>query len=168
MTDTSPMPTAAPIAPRGWYPDPQQPSQERWWTGAEWSDCIHRRPGSLSLSARYTRSYWIGPNSDAGKARNFSQIGGILLLAAVVVACLIGARLVSGAIVSWALLATLALSALLHIGGIIFGRLGLIHADTLGARAASISSLIVSSSELVLCLGGILILALAFALGVGY
>lgn len=148
MTDASPVPSTAPLAPRGWYPDPEQPIRERWWTGAEWSNYTHHRPGPLSIDARYTRSYWIGPNSDAGRARTFSQIAGILLLAAVVVACLIGAHLVVGASWNWVLLATLAVSGLLHIGGIIFGRLGLSHADTLGARGASISSLVVSSIEL--------------------
>jgi hypothetical protein len=167
VTDASPAPTVAPTAPRGWYPDPQRPTRERWWTGAEWSECTHRRLGSLSFDPRYTRSYWIGPNSNAGRARNFSQVGGIVLLAAVVVACLLGSRIISGVVWSWMLLAMLAVAGLLHIGGTIFGRLGLSHADTLGARGASISSIIVSSIELLVCAGGVLVLALVLSFGVG-
>ena len=167
MTDASPMPSAVPRAPRGWYPDPQQPNRERWWTGAEWSNYTHRRPGPLSIDPRYTRSYWVGPNTDAGRARNLSQLGGILLLAAVVVACLIGAQIASGPAWNWVLLASLAVSGVLHIGGIIFGRLGLGSAGTLGARGASISSIVVSSIELLVCAGGLLILVLVQVLVVG-
>jgi Protein of unknown function (DUF2510) len=167
VTETPPTPLAAPLAPRGWYADPERPSVERWWTGAEWSNYRHRRPGPLSFDPRYTRSYWIGPNSDAGKARNCTQIGGILLLAAVVVACLIGARAVFGAGWEWVLLAALAVSGLLHIGGIIFGRRGLSRADTLGARGASLSSVVVSSIELIVCACGILVLVLILALARG-
>ncbi len=36
MSDSSSLP------PAGWYADPENPGQERWWNGASWSD--HRRP----------------------------------------------------------------------------------------------------------------------------
>ncbi|MCX3059766.1 DUF2510 domain-containing protein, partial [Streptomyces beihaiensis] len=34
-----------PTPPPGWYPDPGDPSVERWWDGTEWTQ--HRRaPGA--------------------------------------------------------------------------------------------------------------------------
>jgi len=43
MTDET-----APVA--GWYPDPESPGGERWWSGSGWSD--HRRtPGSVAVAA---------------------------------------------------------------------------------------------------------------------
>jgi hypothetical protein len=164
VTDATRAPTDAPHAPRGWYPDPQQPARERWWTGAEWSSFTHRTPGPLTIDPRYTRSYWIGSNGDAGRARIFTEVAGILLLAVVVVACLIGARFVAGAVWAWIVLGMLVVSAVIHVGGIVFGRRGLRHADALGARGASISSIVVSSIELVVCLCGILVTAVLLAL----
>jgi hypothetical protein len=38
--------TKAPIAPAGWYPDPDEPSQHRFWNGARWTD--DRRPATLA------------------------------------------------------------------------------------------------------------------------
>lgn len=155
------------LAPRGWYQDPKLPKRERWWTGSEWSAYTHRRLGSLSFGPEYTRSYWIGPNTNAGRARNFTQLGGILLLAAVVLICLVGAQFVRGSLWTGLLLAALAVSGLLHIGGIVFGRLGLRAAGTLGARGASISSIVVSSIEVLICAGAILVLLLFVALNAG-
>jgi hypothetical protein len=37
--------------PPGWYPDPQQPSQLRWWDGAQWTPEVAARPPSPPLSA---------------------------------------------------------------------------------------------------------------------
>jgi hypothetical protein len=44
MPDENP---ALPVA--GWYPDPENDGQDRWWDGANWSD--HRRPTQGAQSA---------------------------------------------------------------------------------------------------------------------
>lgn len=43
MTDTS---GSLPIA--GWYPDPEDAAQTRWWNGVGWSD--HRRPAEAAAA----------------------------------------------------------------------------------------------------------------------
>lgn len=45
-TEASPldMPTAPPSVPAGWYVDPDDPRQQRYWDGARWSDQIAPRP----------------------------------------------------------------------------------------------------------------------------
>lgn len=42
MTDGSSLP------PAGWYPDPQDPSRQRWWDGASWSDQTHGGDASIT------------------------------------------------------------------------------------------------------------------------
>ena len=34
----APVPADAELPPAGWYPDPQDPTRSRWWTGRQWSD----------------------------------------------------------------------------------------------------------------------------------
>src|SRR3954463_9604091 len=36
-------------APAGWYPDSEQPGNERWWDGYQWSE--HRRPSGDPLAS---------------------------------------------------------------------------------------------------------------------
>jgi hypothetical protein len=38
VTEPAAVPAAAPSAPPGWYPDPQNPVQQRYWDGTAWSD----------------------------------------------------------------------------------------------------------------------------------
>jgi hypothetical protein len=44
MSDTS-----QPVA--GWYPDPENPTAERWWDGTGWTD--HRRASTVAPAATY-------------------------------------------------------------------------------------------------------------------
>jgi hypothetical protein len=47
VTMAGPLPAAAaapPTAQGSWYPDPEDPSQLRWWDGRQWTD--HRQPRS--------------------------------------------------------------------------------------------------------------------------
>ena len=36
----------SPTAPAGWYPDPQDPSQMRWWDGSQWGETQSPPPPS--------------------------------------------------------------------------------------------------------------------------
>jgi hypothetical protein len=42
--------SASTLPPAGWYPDPENPGNDRWWDGSAWSD--YRRPdGAVPLGA---------------------------------------------------------------------------------------------------------------------
>lgn len=48
---------------RGWYPDPDQPGRERWYTGTEWSRASHKAAGRVSvLPSAWVRLFWPGTN----------------------------------------------------------------------------------------------------------
>ncbi len=38
------------LPPAGWYPDPQNPVNHRWWDGTAWTDAVH---SVLRNDARY-------------------------------------------------------------------------------------------------------------------
>lgn len=44
--------------PAGWYPDPEQPGQLRYWDGAAWTD--HRAPGHQTAPTAPAPSAWSG------------------------------------------------------------------------------------------------------------
>ena len=56
----------------GWFPDPQDPTQQRYWDGAEWTE--HRAPGSWGAAA-----HGGGPVQNASGATT-SLVLGILSL----------------------------------------------------------------------------------------
>jgi hypothetical protein len=33
--------------PQGWYPDPLEPSELRWWTGERWTHDVQPRPAAM-------------------------------------------------------------------------------------------------------------------------
>jgi hypothetical protein len=37
--------------PQGWYPDPLEPADVRWWTGQEWTHHVQPRPAASALEA---------------------------------------------------------------------------------------------------------------------
>lgn len=52
------MDNARQVQPAGWYPDPAQPGQHRWWTGIDWSDFTRidgaANPAAVSTSPHET------------------------------------------------------------------------------------------------------------------
>lgn len=40
-----------PVAPAGWYPDPEDAGRMRWWTGTKWTRRF-AEPGAAKVSAR--------------------------------------------------------------------------------------------------------------------
>ena len=68
---------------RGWYPDPEDATRERWYDGAEWTPHTHRALGRASMfGAAYDRGMWPGPNRLARLARRYSAISLFLFLGA--------------------------------------------------------------------------------------
>jgi hypothetical protein len=39
--------------PPGWYPDPSNPYQDRYWDGREWSDSLVRSPAGPKSTTRW-------------------------------------------------------------------------------------------------------------------
>ena len=44
MSDPTPHPSAPIAAPAGWYPDPQNPGQQRYWDGSTWASAAPAAP----------------------------------------------------------------------------------------------------------------------------
>lgn len=40
VTDTAPASAPATTIPAGWYPNPQNPAQQRWWDGTQWTEHV--------------------------------------------------------------------------------------------------------------------------------
>jgi Protein of unknown function (DUF2510) len=71
---TSVTETVTPSPSPGWYPD-TNPSYERWWDGAAWTNTTHRRAvDSAFQKATTTRKMWPGVNTAARVARNIGFI----------------------------------------------------------------------------------------------
>jgi hypothetical protein len=44
MLEGSDLDPAVGVIPQGWYPDPHEPADLRWWTGQEWTHHVQPRP----------------------------------------------------------------------------------------------------------------------------
>ncbi|WAL94449.1 DUF2510 domain-containing protein [Streptomyces sp. Je 1-369] len=58
--------------PPGWYPDPHQPSAERWWDGAAWTE--HRRTPEYAQAAPAQQGF--GPPQDTTSVMPVASGGG--------------------------------------------------------------------------------------------
>ena len=50
MSDQTPEPSVPSAAPAGWYPDPQNPGQQRYWDGSAWGAAAPAAPSSAGAS----------------------------------------------------------------------------------------------------------------------
>lgn len=65
-------------APQGWYPDPQQPAQQRWWDGAQWT--AHTAPlGNAPTVA-------TAASAAPAEAKSSSKLKMVLIVGAVILA----------------------------------------------------------------------------------
>jgi hypothetical protein len=46
---TGDAPTATAV-PQGWYTDPLEPTDVRWWTGEDWTHHVQPRPVAVAVS----------------------------------------------------------------------------------------------------------------------
>ncbi|WP_382306656.1 G5 domain-containing protein [Herbiconiux sp. UC225_62] len=57
-------PVTTPLPPAGWYPDPNDPNEKRWWDGTRWAETasgIGQTPAANAVRARWrpTLTTWI-------------------------------------------------------------------------------------------------------------
>lgn len=68
MSDASP-------PPAGWYPDPENPSGQRWWNGSGWSDQKRAAGDAASTGFVYGSTAEVRPNPYASSAATDSGYG---------------------------------------------------------------------------------------------
>ena len=57
MTDAqTPATPATPSIPAGWYPDPSNAAQQRWWDGTQWSEQVSAPAGAAYVAAEQQRA----------------------------------------------------------------------------------------------------------------
>lgn len=130
--------------PAGWYPDPQQRGQLRWWTGRSWSAPLQPATGHVpaSTAAVATTSAATTPASATARRLTPAQIiglsvvGGLLVLSAP-----------SGAF--WAMLTVVALvGAILGMVALVRGRVA-----WLGIRNRGIGAAVVAATMCLVLIG---------------
>ncbi|MEV7193013.1 DUF2510 domain-containing protein [Streptomyces sp. NPDC093510] len=83
--------------PPGWYPDPHQPSVERWWDGSAWTE--HRRPPEHARAAPAQQGF--GPPQDGTTVMPVTSRGSgrAKVVALAVAGTVLVAAIVTGAVV---------------------------------------------------------------------
>jgi len=150
-----------PPAP-GWYPDPEDASGERWWTGAEWSAHAHAAAKNGWFGRAYSRSYWAGPNTSARAARALALVaGGCWVVSLAVPIGFALARRDPGPVLSVGLIALLVVSLLAAIAGVVCGILAVRVSERLGGFGLGVRSIISSSVSVVMAAALLALVAVA-------
>lgn len=84
--------------PAGWYPDPEQPLQQRWWDGSTWTDHRQPAPAPAGPPSAATNPQQAGATSAVGGDATGSRprwllpvaVLGVLAVVAIVGAVLLG------------------------------------------------------------------------------
>lgn len=66
-----------PATPPGWYPDPAQPAQQRWWDGARWTE--HTAPAAQAVGAPTPAASAV----TSSRLKVWLIVGGVLLAIAI-------------------------------------------------------------------------------------
>lgn len=143
MVELDPAPRRNP-GRAGWYPDPDQPTRERWWTGSEWTAAIAPLAGG-PFGAEFDRAMRPAANPLARWVR-FVAFGGLVaLLVAVADDTLLGAGEPSGFAV-----AVLVVALVLGAAGAGLGWVASRRAATLGGSGAAAASIAIGVVTIVL------------------
>ena len=138
-----------PPPPRGWYPDPQAPGRERWWSGFDWTEATHAASYSHPASSlgAYTRSRWAGLNRAAKFGEWAAGVGVLVFFGWFIVATVdaSGSRTISPALVAFTIF-----TVALVIATIVLSAIGLVQSTYFGGAALAGWSLVVG---IVLALG---------------
>jgi uncharacterized RDD family membrane protein YckC len=81
--------------PAGWYPDPQNPAQQRYWDGAAWSEATQPVAGAAATSdfghqLGYGYAQGGGEAADPGARFVAYLIDGLIIFAAMIVVVVLG------------------------------------------------------------------------------
>ena len=90
--------------PAGWYPDPANPSQQRLWDGADWTDSVRTPPVAGPATATPVQPVRLGDSSGSKRAGSVTgswslSLGLLLLLVNVVWTSTIRTRIESDLLV---------------------------------------------------------------------
>ena len=78
VTDTPP---ATSSIPAGWYPNPQNPTQQRWWDGTQWTDHVSApAPASPQGAPAYGSQAYQQQTAPAGTSWNTPWIWLVIVL----------------------------------------------------------------------------------------
>ncbi|WP_368496532.1 DUF2510 domain-containing protein [Herbiconiux sp. A18JL235] len=156
---------AHPLPPLGWYPDPQTPGRERWWSGAEWTRYTARDANKGLFGAAYERAFRGGANTAARWARVLGFVGLIILLFTLLVIVFIGQTLDEGSPVAFlstyisGLFGLVVVGLILMLASIVFGALGIRDSRTKGGFALALNSLL-ADVAVVLMVGALAVLVI--------
>jgi hypothetical protein len=137
--------------PPGWFPDPDDPSRERWWMGSTWSTKTHRPPRGLNIYwPDYTRSFWIGQNTTALVAQIVTSIA---FVAGVILPVLLAVSASSPTTeLTTVIVLVLLIAAITGPVGLVAGIVALTRARRKGALGLSIWSVVVAGIATILTL----------------
>lgn len=143
------------LPPRGWYQDPYEPAQDRWWDGAQWTTFTHgtRGPRYSIFGPSYARAFWAGPNRAAWRSLLVSRIGVVAFIVLFLVVLFVSRGDSAPAGARWVLFVVSVLGFSTCTVALVFGIQGVLRSRRLGGLLLAIWGTVLSVLGMVMSAG---------------